>query len=297
MEDGPTLDNLRCFLAAAEHLNFRRASEQVFLTPTAFSQRIKQLEEQLGRQLFERTTRTVRLTTAGVLLLEPARAALREARRCVEVVHGDPDEAPTRFTVGTRFELGMSWIVPSLLELRAERPAWTVDMFFGSGDTILEALRTGRVDCVITSAPVARSEWEIEFLHRETYAFVAAPSLLERAPIETLEQASAHTLLDISPALPLARYLISAADGSLDFPTSQFCGTAGAVRAFAVAGVGVAVLPEYMITDDLADGALTRLLPEITLLEDSFRLMWRADAVLADVLGRFAAWMRERPLR
>ncbi len=297
MEDGPTLDNLRCFLAAAEHLNFRRASEEVFLTPTAFSQRIKQLEEQLGRQLFERTTRSVRMTTAGSLLLEPARAALREARRCVESVHGNPDEAPTRFTVGTRFELGMSWVVPSLLELREARPAWTVDMFFGSGDTILEALRTGRVDCVITSAPVARSEWEIEFLHRETYAFVASPVLLERAPVETMAQASEQPLLDISPALPLTRYLISAADGSLDFSTCQFCGTAGAVRTFAMAGVGVAVLPEYMIANELETGELVRLLPEVALLEDSFRLMWRADAVLADVFGRFSEWMRERPLR
>ena len=59
-----SLDTLRCFVAAARALNFRQAARSVALGPTAFSQRIKALEEQLGRQLFSRATRSVTLTSA-----------------------------------------------------------------------------------------------------------------------------------------------------------------------------------------------------------------------------------------
>ena len=55
----PSLDNLRCFVAAAQSSSFRAAARVVALTPAALGQRIKQLEEQIGVPLFERTTRRV----------------------------------------------------------------------------------------------------------------------------------------------------------------------------------------------------------------------------------------------
>src|SRR5689334_25354523 len=63
-----SFESLRCFLAAARLLNFRNASRAVALTPAAFGQRIRQLEEQLGVELFARTTRSVSLTERGIAL-------------------------------------------------------------------------------------------------------------------------------------------------------------------------------------------------------------------------------------
>jgi len=68
----PSIESLRCFTAAAKLLNFRAAARSVALTPAAFGQRIKQLEEQLGTSLFHRTTRSVRLTESGLALLPAA---------------------------------------------------------------------------------------------------------------------------------------------------------------------------------------------------------------------------------
>lgn len=290
----PSIENLQCFLAAAEHLNFRRAAEQVSLTPTAFGQRIKQLEEQLDFELFARTTRHVELTPAGHRLLPVARDAIATAQQCAEVVHHD-EALPARFTLGTRFELGMSWVVPAMMEMRRARPQWHVDLYFGSGEDILERLRSRQVDCIITSAPVARREWAAEFLHPENYLFVASPALLAETPFDTVEDAKNHCLVDINEALPLTRYLTSTGP-QLQFADIWLTGAGAPMIEIVRQGYGVAVLPQYMVQPQLDTGELVRILPEYDLLEDSFRLLYRADALHAEAFGELADFLRERPL-
>jgi DNA-binding transcriptional LysR family regulator len=290
----PSIDNLRCFLAAAEHLNFRRASEQMALTPTAFGQRIQKLEDKLDQRLFERTTRHVELTAAGRQLVAAAKGAIEQAQRCAEAVHLD-DEAPARFTLGTRYELGLSWIVPALAALKKVHPSWHVDLYCGSGPDILDQLRAGKVDCVVTSAPVAEKKWHSEFLHPEEYVFVASPELIDKTPFESPKDAANHVLLDTDRSLALTRYLTSAT-GEMHFDKVWLCGAGGAMHHLVLEAAGVAVLPRYMIEGDLKDGRLVRLLPDIELLSDSFRLLYRDSNSLQGVMGRFAEFMRGRAL-
>ena len=290
----PSTENLQCFLAAAENLHFRRAAASVALTPTAFGQRIRQLEDQLGTPLFERTTRHVRLTTAGLALLPVARRALAEAQDCFQAVHA---EAPVSFVLGTRFELGLSWLVPAIAALEEERPTWTIHLYFGSGSDILGRLEAGDVDAIVTSAPVARARWHADVLHPETYALVAAPALLAREPLATDSDAAHHVLLDVDRTVPLGRYLTSAPGVSLAFRDVRYLGTGGAIHQLALAGRGVAVLPEYMIAPDLEAGRLVRLLPHHALLTDTFRLMYDASAPHAKTFAAFADHLRTVPLR
>lgn len=290
----PTVENLQCFLAAAEHLNFRRAAGTVALTATAFGQRIRQLEEQLGSPLFERTTRSVRLTEAGAALLPQARRAVDEARRCLDSVH---DKAPPiSFVIGSRFELAQSWIAPALSELASVRPNWKVHIYCGSGRDIVDRLLAGDVDCIITSAPMTRSGWTVAVLHPETYVFVGAPSLLARVPLLGPEDCPNHTLLDVDRTLPLARYLTAASGPALVFQDMRYLGSGGAMHQLAVGGQGVCVLPEYMVKADLAEGRLERLLPERVPLPDSFRLIYKSNAPLNRTFGQLAEFLRRRHL-
>src|SRR5687767_2004537 len=110
----PSLENLRCFDAAARLLRFRAAAKTVALTPAAFGQRIRQLEDELGVPLFERTTRRVRLTSAGLALLPHARACLDAAASCARAARGELGPPPAEIVMGTRHELGVSWLTPLL---------------------------------------------------------------------------------------------------------------------------------------------------------------------------------------
>ncbi|MDN7439393.1 LysR family transcriptional regulator [Burkholderia cepacia] len=86
------LRHLRCFLAVAEELHFARAAERLHIEQSPLSRAIKELEEDLGVQLFVRTTRSTRLTRAGELFQEHAPrvfTALQQARDCVKAgAHG-----------------------------------------------------------------------------------------------------------------------------------------------------------------------------------------------------------------
>jgi LysR family transcriptional regulator, glycine cleavage system transcriptional activator len=290
----PSVDSLRCFVAAAQHLNFRRAAAEVALTPAALSQRIKQLEDQLGCVLFDRSSRHVAVTPAGTALLERARPALDALRACAEVADATPSRL--RIVIGTRFELGMSFLVPALVELRAAKQQWRIELAFGSGPEILAMLERGAVDAVVTSAPIADADWESVVLHPEAYAMVAAPSLISRLPLRAVADALAHVLLDIDGDLPLARYALSASPG-LSFGDVWRVGTGAAVQQLALAGQGVAVLPAHMVEADLREQRLVRVLPELALLGDTFRLIHRRASPLAGVLAELAMELRARPLR
>ena len=291
----PSVDSLRCFLSAAVHLNFRRASSEVGLTPTAFGERIRSLEEDLGCALFARTTRWVELTAEGRALLPAVERALAVVEACLDAVRA-PADAPVRLRIGTRFELGQSWLSPSCLALEHARPNWQIDLYCGSGPDILERLERGLLDAAVTSAPTASAAWQVEVLHEETYEFVASPRLLKGRPFDRSAHASQHTLLDVDEHLPLARYLMSAAP-NLRFAQVRVFGAGALVRECALAGLGVAVLPTYMIEPDLAARRLRRILPRAKLLSDSFRLLFRKSSRLSSVLTQLADHLRRCPLR
>src|SRR3954453_17983436 len=108
----PSLESLHCVVEAARFLNFRAAAQAVGLTPAALGQRIRQLEEQIGAPLFQRTTRRVMLSEAGLALLPHATPVLGGAAEGVGAGRGEIGPAPMELVLGTRHELGMSWIVP-----------------------------------------------------------------------------------------------------------------------------------------------------------------------------------------
>jgi DNA-binding transcriptional LysR family regulator len=145
----PDLRQLRYFLAVAEELNFTRAAERLHIAQPPLSAAIRQLEEQLGVSLFDRSTRQVELTPAGELLLEQGRELLRHAEAVFAAVR-ELESAPTgRVALGVaptgRFELA-----PALLAACATRAPGV--MLYPREDTtgaLVHDLRTGRLDLVV----------------------------------------------------------------------------------------------------------------------------------------------------
>jgi LysR family transcriptional regulator, glycine cleavage system transcriptional activator len=299
MSPPPSLDSLRCFTEAARLLNFRAAARAVALTPAALGQRIQQLEAQLGRPLFHRTTRRVTLTEAGLALLPPAQAALTAADACLRAGRGETGPPPQELVLGTRHELGMSWIVPMLPLLRGRHPSLTFHLYFGSGSDLLLRVRSGEVHCAVGSMRVDDPKLESARLHREDYVFVGQPALLRRTPLTRAPDASHHTLLDERSALPLYAYWRDAAGERLrlQFGRIVYLGTIAAIRAAVLAGEGVAVLPHYLVADDLRARRMASILPRVRPLPDYFRLIFRGDDPRRSIYQSLAASMSAEPLR
>jgi len=293
-----SLDSLRCFLAAARLLNFRAAARTVALTPTALGQRIQKLEEELGVELFRRSTRTVSLTEAGLALLPAAQRCLDAANECVRAARGELGAPPLEITLGTRQELGMSWLLPQLERISEALPSLDVHLYFGSGPDLLLRVRSMEIDCAVTSSRYADPKIDAVRLHREDYVFVGAPALLANKPLDRYEHAEAHTLLDENRDLPLYRYFGESpgAGDRLHFGRIVRLGSIETIRARAVQGTGVAVLPAYLVERDLASGVLCRLFPAVTPLHDWFRLIFRADDPKRPLYEKLAACLCEAPL-
>lgn len=294
-----SLDNLRCFTEAARLLNFRTAARSVALSPAALGQRIRQLEDTLGGPLFHRTTRVVVLTDRGLALLPLAEQTLAAAENCRRAGSTQSKPVPFDLVLGTRHELGLSWIVPMTDKLEGEVPGLSLHYYFGSGNDLLQRVRSVEIDCAVTSSRVIDPKLAFLPLHEERYAFVAAPKLVSAHPLRTARDAAAHTLIDATDELPLFRYLRDARGGldSLDFARVVRMGTIAAIRLSVLRGKGVAVLPEYFVGGDVAAGRLVRVLPKIAPLADRFRLVFRGDDPRRTTFDRLASRMLKEPLR
>jgi len=294
----PSLESLRCFVEAARLLNFRKAARTVALTPAAFGARIRQLEDQLGAPLFVRTTRVVTLTERGLSLLPYARRCLEAAEECVRASRGEMGLPKAEIVLGTRHELGLSWVLPQLGSLAKELPHLTIHLYFGSGPDLLIRVRTAEVDCAVTSTRFSDPRLDAISLHRESYVFCGSTQLLSRVPFTKPEHARDHKLLDASADLPLFSYFRDAQKGkAYDFARVIRLGTIGAIRERALEGAGVAVLPEYLVREDLEKKRFRRILPKVTPLNDYFRLVFRIDDPRRSLFESLAKHMSETPLR
>ena len=295
----PDIDSLRCFVAAARQLNFRAAARAVALTPAALGQRIRQLEDQLGARLFHRTTRSIVLTEAGLALIPVAQDCIDRAGDCVRAARGEIGPTPMDITMGTRHELGLSWVVPQLDAIQRSHPTLTIHLYFGSGADLLLRVRTLEVDCAIPSSRLTDPKLDSTRLHPETYVLVGSRALLRKTPLDKPAQAKDHTLLDVSADLPLFRYWRDAPGGGdrLRFSRLNRVGTIAAMRELVLAGKGIAVLPEYLVKPDLKAKKMQIVFPEVEPLSDWFRLIYRTDDPRRSLYESLAATMLKTPLR
>jgi LysR family transcriptional regulator, glycine cleavage system transcriptional activator len=147
-----SLDLLKGFEAAARHLSFTRAAEELFLTQSAISREIKTLEEQLGRPLFDRVSRGLRLTDAG-------RALFRAVGRALSLIddatdHLSASRAGETLTVTTSVPLASMWLVPKLPHFFRRHPG--IDVRSVAADQRLDIERE-RLDIAIRWAPPGSS--------------------------------------------------------------------------------------------------------------------------------------------
>ena len=294
----PDLESLRCFVQAVNSASFRTASRKVALSPAAFGSRIRRLEEQLGARLFVRTTRRVALTPAGAQLLPKALRCLDEAERWSRAFESS-EAVPYDLRIATRFEVGMSWVVPALGPLERSKPERRLHVFFGDTASILGKMLRDDVHCIITSARISTPNLVFARLQEESYVLVAERTLVSEIPLFGPKDARRHALLDLHADLPLFRYFLDARSPKEEwvFDRIQYLGGIAAVRARVLEGAGIAVLPRFFIRRDLASGRLKRLMPATKLPRDWLRMVWRQGQVEEARLRELASELSERPLR
>lgn len=252
---------LRTFEAAARHLNFTRAADEIGLTPAAVSYQIKEIEEQLGIILFSRTSRTIRLTDAGAILFNATTEALDGLDRAVLKARRLARGAGTlRITIEPTF--CTRWLLPRLPRFRAKHPE--IELTFD----ITDAVRNFELDDIDVALRFGLGQYpgtRVERLFETLVIPVCSPALLASGPpLREPRDLFHHTLCEIDWSLQGVTWptwhMWMAAAGIEDFDDSRcvvFDDSAHAVQA-AIQGDAVALAEFAIVANDLSQGRLVR---------------------------------------
>lgn len=180
----PSLEPLKGFDAAARHLSFTKAADELFLTQSAISRQVQTLEEQLGVKLFRRETRRLVLTPEGELLHRAAAQMLaRFAEVCAELkaVRRRP-----RVTVSAAVGIAALWLVPRLAAFQELEPDVDVRL---SADNRMVDLEREDIDLALRYIPPDSAPPGAALLFDEVVFPVASPALAATLPAELDEAA------------------------------------------------------------------------------------------------------------
>ena len=174
------LRHLRYFVAVAEAENvLRAATQKLHVSQPAVSRQIRDLEDELGAQLFERTGKSVRLTEAGFLFLKEARAVLERTNEAVRSVRAFAQDGETELHVGYTPALRAQIVSPTLRAFQREMPKVHVKLHDWSSEKIVSGLRGGRLQLAFTVRPSKRGEsrdLRFEELLREQVRLAVPPT-------------------------------------------------------------------------------------------------------------------------
>jgi LysR family glycine cleavage system transcriptional activator len=289
----PPLRSLRAFEAAARHLSFARAADELHVTPAAISQQVKILEEHLGRELFRRGV-TLSLTEVAADAAPLFTDAFDRLERAVEKLrHGQ--DAPLVVSAPPFF--AARWLIPRLDRFHAAHPDIELRL---SASTRLVNFDTEDVDVAIRYGAGRYPGLHAERLKAETVVAVAAARMAEhlKTPADllnvTLLNNEAIRWDNTYPDWP--SWLKAAGVEVPETPKQRTFGDAHLVIQATLAGLGAALVWETLIEEELADGRLKALFPSQP-LSNSYHFVCPAKKLDVPKVAAFRDWVLREATR
>lgn len=271
----PPLNSLRAFEAAARHLSFKKAADELAVTPTAVSHQIKLLEEFLDLPLFRRLTRALELTAEGAAMLPQVQEGFASLAAAVDTTRRK--ETGGIVTVCAPPSFAARWLVPRLVHFTRSHP--DIDLRLSSSVATIDSREQGGGEGGASAEPpydlmirFGRGDYpgsSVDRLFSPNYITVCNPALLAgEHPLLTPKDLVWHHLihdatvpeLDDRPGWSQWLALAGVADLEPRLRGSHFEDAALAMAA-AIAGHGVALAARPLVSADLAEGRLASPFP------------------------------------
>ncbi|MGC1488942.1 MAG: LysR substrate-binding domain-containing protein [Albidovulum sp.] len=251
----PPLDLLEPFEAAARHGSFTRAADELSVTQSAISQRVRKLEELLGIKLFERLHRSIELTPEGRELLNGVTVALRHLTSATHSLRqrgGQP-----RLKLGVDTSIAQLWLMPRLKRILSHDPSIVFDLTVS--DCEKEVLNS---DVAILHGDGLWPGYVARLLFKDEIFPVCSPGYLQRRPISRAQDLLGADLIDldyihwnwINWNIWFTESRLEQADARILLRTNSYTTQLDAARA----GLGVALGWGHLLDEDLRNGTLIR---------------------------------------
>ncbi len=267
------LDAIATFVKVVQLQSFSKAAAQLGLPKSGVSRRIAKLEDELGVRLLRRTTRALHLTDVGARYYERAGLAL-EALRDAESVAKNAQTSPSgtvRFSAP--LDIGIALLPDMVAAFTKKYPSIRVDAEFSQRrvDLVAEG-----IDLALRFGKLADSSLGARRVGKVGSVLVATPKYLAaHGKPKTLEDLGAHANILFRPKDDRCRLTFHGPSGA---ETIDVSGPLGGddftyVRELVLRGLGIAMMPEFLVYKDIAQRRLTRVLPDYALQSIDFHLV------------------------
>jgi DNA-binding transcriptional LysR family regulator len=244
--------NLKAFITVASCGSFSESAEQLYLTQSAISKRIAQLEQQIGKKLFDRIARQVTLTEAGKELLPRARRILQEYENALQAINDLSGEASGTLRLAISHHLGLHRLPPILKQFAQQYPSVTLDIEFMDSEKAYEQVLHGQSEvAVITLALESHHNIHSKKIWNDPLRFICA----QDHQLASLKQPQLKDLAEYPIILPglntytgrIIQNLFQQEGIPLQAPMStNYLET---ISTMVEIGLGWSVLPETLVRD------------------------------------------------
>lgn len=291
----PPLNALRTFEAAARHLSFTAAAEELCVTAAAVSHQIRSLEDHLGTALFHRSSRALVLTEAGMLLLPEVREAFARLNNATRGVRRHAFAGPLTVAVPPSF--AAKWLVPRLARFRVRFP--DVEVRITSASELVDFGRED-VDLAIRYGTGLYPGLHTELLTATEFFPVCNPQVARGPPPLTVPDDLRRVVLlhdEVPTTLPTVpsweMWLKVAGVTDVDASQGPRFNTSFLTLEMALSGVGVALAQSTLVSADLAEGRLIRPFAVSLPVELSFFIVGPHSTFEKPKVKVFRDWLHE----
>jgi len=284
----PSISGLIAFEATARELSFSKAAVELSLTQGAISKRIGRLEEVLGVELITRDAHQISLTSVGAVYLRQVQSQLNAMEQSIsEVVNRAAGMAIVSVSAPTLFAL--NWLIPQLASFRALYPDIQISIHSTGG---LQSSNAAHLDGIIKLTPQAITKPNAYALFSEDLLAVATPEFLRRQKINTVADLTPNVMLQLSSRQHLWAEWCREHCVSCDeyFAGPVYTNSTMLLRA-AICGLGVALLPRFSVTEELANKTLVRVKDSKPLSECTYWFYSPTARHLSPPGKKFADWI------
>jgi LysR family carnitine catabolism transcriptional activator len=237
---------LRAFRLVAQHRNFTRAAEALFITPSGLSVLIRELESRVGFRLFDRTTRHVDLTSHGRELLAVIQRSLTELDAAIATIARSAKGTQQQISLGTTPLVAANILPPAMREFRKQRPDVRIQLFDAELPTLIKMVETGQLDMslgIFKAMPDVRREPFFRFS-----LMVARAVKDDAAPRRTTTWAAleGETLISLSAGHPHQQLIDKhLAQAGVTVQIGSIVNLLDTQIALVEAGEGTAIIPSF----------------------------------------------------
>jgi len=254
--------DMELLIRVAEAGSMTQAAGQLDLTPAAVSAAVQRIERTIGLRMFERTTRTLRATDEGLVILEGCEDAVRRWQRALDEAHGRSAVLEGTLRIAAPADTTHLVVSDTVARFAGLHPGVRVIV---RPTDVLQNVLEDALDVSVRYGALSDSTLVARKLAQSPRVLVASPTYIERcgAP-QTLDELANHRLLTLQLGnSPERVWPLQASGGELTSLSveSPLCGDGLLVRRWAVAGHGITFKGLIDVIDDLESGRLVRVLP------------------------------------